>query len=148
MITYRRIVPAGDEYDQEKDLRNRVLRLPLGLELSETDTRGEDGQIHLAAVDEREGIIGCVLMATMGDGIAKVRQMAVDERHRRRGIGTELMRLAEHTARAAGIRKLTMHARLSARSFYERLGYQVVSDRFVEVTIPHIGMEKNLEPEE
>jgi ribosomal protein S18 acetylase RimI-like enzyme len=77
-----------------------------------------------------------------------VRQRAIDDRHQRRGIGTELMRLIEHTARGEGIRKLTMHARLSARGFYERLGYKTVSDRFVEVTIPHVGMEKDLRPEE
>jgi predicted GNAT family N-acyltransferase len=39
-----------------------------------------------------------------------------------------------------------MHARLSARGFYERLGYRVTSETFAEVTIPHVMMEKTLGP--
>jgi N-acetylglutamate synthase-like GNAT family acetyltransferase len=144
MIAYRLIDPAGKEYAQEKDLRNRVLRLPLGLELSAADTAGEDRQVHLAAMDERGRVIGCVLMAPAG-GSARIRQMAVAEACRRRGIGTELMRRMEATARGMGIRRLTMHARLSALGFYERLGYRTVSEVFTEVTIPHREMEKALD---
>lgn len=144
MIIYRRIDPSGKDYDQEKDLRNRVLRLPLGLALSEADTRGEDRQIHLGAFDEEGRLIGCVLLLPAAGGPARIRQMAVDEEYRRRGVGTELMRRIEALAREMGIRRLTMHARLSAQDFYERLGYRTVSDVFQEVTIPHREMEKEL----
>ncbi|MEO8175011.1 MAG: GNAT family N-acetyltransferase [Sediminibacterium sp.] len=37
-----------------------------------------------------------------------------------------------------------MHARESAVGFYEKHGYKVVGDEFVEVTIPHFIMEKEL----
>ena len=148
MITYRRITTADLEYEAEKDLRKRALRLPLGLTLSEADVRGEDKQIHLLAVDENGTVVGCVLMVLPGDGTARVRQMAVDERCRQSGIGAGLMAQAEKTARDMGIRKISMHARLYARGFYERLGYHAESeDVFTEVTIPHIAMEKTLEGE-
>jgi predicted GNAT family N-acyltransferase len=145
MISYRRITTADPEYESEKDLRDRALRLPLGLTLSEKDTSGEDGQIHWVALDESGNVVGCVLLALPGDGTAHVRQMAVEERYRGRGIGSALMARAEQTAREMILAKVTMHARVYARGFYERLGYGAVSEPFLEVTIPHIAMEKTIE---
>jgi predicted GNAT family N-acyltransferase len=37
-----------------------------------------------------------------------------------------------------------MHARKNAIGFYEKMGYQVTSEEFLEVTIPHVVMEKKL----
>jgi predicted GNAT family N-acyltransferase len=146
MIAYKRITTADPDYQGEKDLRNRALRLPLGLVLSERDVLGEDGQVHLVAADEQGAVIGCVLLVIPGDGTAHVRQMAVDESRRGTGIGSGLMAEAERTARRMGIRNINLHARLYARGFYERLGYRAVSGVFTEVTIPHIKMEKTLDP--
>lgn len=147
MITYRQITTADPEYEAEKALRDTVLRAPLGLALSEADVRGEDAQIHLLAVDERGKVVGCTLIVPQADGTARIRQMAVAEDHRGKGIGASLMAQAETIARALPVRKLTMHARLSARGFYERLGYRATSDVFLQVTIPHVAMEKRLDPE-
>jgi predicted GNAT family N-acyltransferase len=144
MITHREITTADPEYESEKALRNRVLRVPLGLVLSDSDIAGEDSQTHLAALDEAGTVIACVLLVISGDGTAHIRQMAVDEHSRGRGIGAGLIAYAERIARGLGLRRMTMHARVVARGFYERLGYQAVSDEFIEVTIPHIEMEKTL----
>ena len=147
MITYRQITTVDREYEAEKALRNRVLRAPLGLTLSEEDVRGEAQQIHVLALDERGEVVGCVLVAPSADGTARIRQMAVQEDFRGKGIGVGLMAQAETIACALPARKVTMHARLSARGFYERLGYRVTSEPFIEVTIPHVAMEKTLNPE-
>jgi ribosomal protein S18 acetylase RimI-like enzyme len=144
MIQYRRITTADPEYAGEKDLRDRVLRRPLGLALSEKDTADEDRQIHWAALDDSGKVVGCVLLALPGDGSARARQMAVDECCRGIGIGAALMAEAERTAREGKLVKITMHARLTARGFYERLGYRTVGEVFTEVTIPHIAMEKRI----
>jgi predicted GNAT family N-acyltransferase len=144
MITHRVITTIDPEYEAEKDLRNRVLRLPLGLALSDADISGEDKQTHLVALDDAGTVVGCVLLVIPGDGTAHIRQMAVDEYYRGRGVGAGLIGYAERTARGMGIRRMTMHARVVARGFYERLGYRAVSDVFIEVTIPHIAMEKTL----
>lgn len=147
MITYRQITTADPEYAAEKALRDEVLRAPLGLTLTETDVSGEDRQIHLLALDENGAEVGCVLIAPAGDGTARIRQMAVAGSERGKGIGAGLMAQAERIARAQTIRTLTMHARLSARGFYERLGYRVTSEVFLQVTIPHVTMEKRLDQE-
>jgi predicted GNAT family N-acyltransferase len=143
MIIYRRITTQDPEYEQEKNLRNRVLRLPLGLVLSEADVRDEDAQLHLVALDGQGHVIGCLLVAFSGD-TARFRQMAVEESYRGRGIGTELIKQAEHDVRARNIHTVTLHARVTEKGFYEGLGYTATSGIFTEVTIPHIAMEKKL----
>jgi predicted GNAT family N-acyltransferase len=146
MIIYRQISIHDPEYEQEKDLRNRVLRSPLGLVLSGDDLRDEDRQVHLVAMDDRGHMIGCALVFVQ-EKTARIRQMAVEERYQEQGIGTELVKQAEAAARAGNIFKVTLHARISARRFYEQLGYTASGEVFTEVTIPHIAMEKDLIPE-
>jgi predicted GNAT family N-acyltransferase len=144
MITYRQISTHDREYALEKDLRNRVLRMPLGLTLSEQDLHGEDGQMHLVALDERGQVVGCVLVAFSGNS-AKIRQIAVEKVYRGRGVGVTLMRLAEDAIRARNIIVSTLHARVTAREFFEKLGYTAASEVFTEVTIPHVEMRKALQ---
>jgi GNAT superfamily N-acetyltransferase len=74
----------------------------------------------------------------------RLRQMAVLNNLQGKGIGRALMNFAENIARDQGYRKLIMHARKTAVGFYEKLGYSVVGDEFLEVTIPHYIMEKKL----
>jgi len=143
MIIYRQITTLDREYTPEKELRNRVLRIPLGLRLSEEDVRDEDEQVHLVAMNGQGEVIGCVLIAFSGS-TAKVRQLAIEGAYRGTGLGTELMKRAEQAIRARNIRTVTLHGRVTARSFFEKLGYTAVSDVFIEVTIPHIAMQKNL----
>ena len=70
--------------------------------------------------------------------------MAVLNNLQGKGIGRALMQFAENIARDLGYKKLTMHARVTAVGFYEKLGYSVVGDQFIEVTLPHHSMEKLL----
>jgi predicted GNAT family N-acyltransferase len=143
MIAYRHITPRDPEYLLEKELRNRLLRRPLGLELSEADLRGEDEQVHIAALDDAGQVIGCVLVAFTGEQ-AKIRQIAVDDARRGKKIGSELIRRAEAAAKERGFGRVTLHARVVSRAFFEKLGYRTASDVFTEVTIPHVKMEKDL----
>jgi predicted GNAT family N-acyltransferase len=123
--------------------RERYLRRPLGLELTVEDRNGEDAQFHIASV-EAEGIVGTVVLKPMANKIARLRQMAVAPQRRNSGLGRELVRFAETVAVGHGFERIEMDARLTARRFYERLGYEAHDDTFVEVTIPHIKMAKDL----
>jgi ribosomal protein S18 acetylase RimI-like enzyme len=143
MISYRQITVHDSLYDQEKELRKRILRTPLGLALTEADLRSEDQQVHIVALDDDEQVKGCVLVAFSG-GAARIRQIAVDGGYQGKGVGRELMLLAEHAIRARGKQTVMLHARITARGFFEKLGYCAVSGVFTEVTIPHIVLEKTL----
>lgn len=143
MIRYRRITVDDPLYDQEKELRTRILRTPLGLALTEGDLRGEDQQVHIVALDDDGRVKGCVLVAFSGE-TARIRQIAVDHGCRGKGTGRELMLLAEEAVRQRGMQTVMLHARVTARGFFEKLGYRAVSGVFIEVTIPHIALEKTL----
>jgi len=74
----------------------------------------------------------------------KLRQMAVLDNLQGKGIGASIMNFAENLARDKGYKKIMMHARDTAIGFYEKLGYKITSDEFIEVNVPHHVMEKIL----
>ncbi len=74
----------------------------------------------------------------------RLRQMAVLNDLQGKGIGRALMNFAENLARDSGYKIMRMHARKNAIGFYEKMGYRVNGDQFIEVTIPHYVMEKQL----
>jgi predicted GNAT family N-acyltransferase len=142
----RRITVEDPAYAEEKDLRDRTLRRPLGMVLSAKDIQDDCRRIHLVAFDPAGRLVGCVQVEREGDA-ARIRQMAVDEASRGTGTGRELMEGIERIAAQEGCRRVTMHARCVAQGFYERLGYATVSGVFQEVGIPHVIMEKDLPAE-
>jgi predicted GNAT family N-acyltransferase len=79
-----------------------------------------------------------------GKGAARIGRMAVVDDVRGRGIGRALLAVLEERARARGAAKLVLWAQVSARPFYEKAGYRVVSEKpFDDAGIPHVAMEKH-----
>lgn len=131
------------EYQQMIKLRDEILRKPLGLSFSQEELLQEKDQILIGAFDD-DKMLGCCMLVNEGDGVVRLRQMAVNNNLQGKGIGRALMNFAENIARDQGFKRLTMHARKTAVGFYEHLGYQISSEEFEEVTIPHFIMEKRL----
>ncbi len=125
------------------DLRNNILRKPLGLTFTPEELEREKEDILIGCFED-EKMEGCCLLTKEGNNAVRLRQMAVTSGLQGKGIGRVLMSFAENIARDRGFRKLTMHARKNAIGFYEKLGYKTVGDEFFEVTIPHYVMEKEL----
>lgn len=139
-----REVPHGSpEYWQTADLRNSVLRKPIGLHFSPEDVEAEKRYHHFACY-AGEKLVGCFMLDPLEHGDIRMRQLAVSPESQRRGIGTALVSYAEQWARQAGFRRIVLHARETAVSFYETLGYSRVGEQFEEVTITHWVMEKDL----
>lgn len=131
------------EYRQMVQLRTDILRKPLGLTLTEAELEKEKSEVLIGAFEE-EKMLGCCMLIKEGEGTVRLRQMAVLNNLQGKGIGRALMIFAENIARDMGYKRLTMHARKTALGFYEKLGYKVCSDEFLEVTLPHFVMEKDL----
>src|SRR5262245_48439425 len=131
-----KIIDHGSpEYNQMVQLRNDILRKPLGLSFSHEELEMEKAEILIGAFDD-EKMLGCCMLVEEGPGTVRLRQMAVSNNLQGKGIGRALMSFAENIARDRGFKKLTMHARKTAVGFYEHLGYQIMSDEFQEVTLP------------
>ncbi len=138
-------VPHGsDMYFGAVALRRRVLRIPLGLDYSESELAAESDSRHLVAVDSGNRVVGCLVLRLPGeaDGAARMRQVAVEPGLQGRGIGRSLVVASEAVASGAGSGEMVLHAREVARPFYERLGYKVEGEVFFEVGLRHWKMRK------
>jgi predicted GNAT family N-acyltransferase len=142
-IEVRDIQIGSSEYQAELALRNAVLRLPLGLELSEKDTANDANEIHLGAF-LAGALVGCLLLRTNSPEQVQMRQVAVDPAVHGRGVGRRLVEEFERRARGQGAREIVMDARETARPFYEKLGYQTIGSVYIQSTIPHVKMRKSL----
>ena len=54
------------------------------------------------------------------------------------------MNFAENIARDRGYKTVLMHARKSTAHFFEKQGYKIEGDDFIQLTIPHLVMKKLL----
>jgi GNAT superfamily N-acetyltransferase len=107
------------------------------------DLEKEKEDILIGAFEEDE-IMACCILTKIADGTCKLRQMAVRPKLQGTGLGAAMMNYAEQLAKDAGYKKMVMNARKTAKGFYEKLGYEIEGDEFVEVTLPHFYMQKNI----
>ena len=106
-----------DQYRQELQLRDEVLRKPLGMNLFDEELRHEEHDTHVGAVAEHA---------------------------RGSSVGTRMVQFAEHLACERGYRCIELHARESAVEFYQRNGYGCIGENFEEIGITHFNMVKSL----
>ncbi len=138
------VIPHGSEkYAQACELRDTILRKPLGLSLYDEDLAVESNYHHYGFF-EKETIIACLVAVPHSESLVQIRQMAVAESYRSRGIGKQLMQYAEEDLLKKSFANLFLNARREAVPFYLKLGYQSIGDEFLEISIPHQKMEKLL----
>lgn len=130
-------------YDQEVQLRDAVLRIPLGLTFTPEQIAAEQNQLHFGVLDSNQ-LIGCVVGVPLSTTLIKIRQMAVLPERQRSGIGSFLIKNVEQALSGKGFHQIEMNARKVALGFYERLGYQIEGNEFIEVNIPHFKMTKQI----
>lgn len=73
-------------------------------------------------------------------------RMAVLKNWRNRGIGHQVLEKLLACATEAGIERVYLHAQVSAIPFYEKLGFELYSEVFMDAGIPHRSMQKRLVP--
>jgi ribosomal protein S18 acetylase RimI-like enzyme len=103
----------------------------------------EAESLHLVAV-ENEIVVGCVLFHPETRTSGRLLQMAIAPEHRGRGIGQHMVRTLEAELRRRNVLEVHLHARENVVHFYEKLGYAVFQEPFVEVSITHRHMRRML----
>ena len=96
--------------------------------------------IHLVAL-RGDQVIGTLRIVVSGRS-AKIGRMAVLADDRKSGIGTRLMECAADIAGTMNVRDIELHAQLTAKPFYARLGYREEGEVFEEAGIAHVTMHK------
>src|SRR5258705_8370811 len=98
--------------------------------------------IHVVAL-RGDDVIGTLRIVVSGRD-AKIGRMAVLAAYRKSGIGSRLMDCAADIAGQMGVTDIVLHAQLTAKAFYARLGYREEGGVFEEAGIAHVTMRKRL----
>jgi predicted GNAT family N-acyltransferase len=142
-VEIKLITTASPIYEKMLDLRDEVLRKPIGLTLDRARLAGESSDFLI--VMEIEGQVkGCVILTPASGNTLKLRQMAVAAELQGKGYGSRILSWAENLGRQHQFQSIEMHARKYAVPFYEKAGYRAFGEEFTEVGIPHCKMKKNL----
>ncbi|MGO4289493.1 GNAT family N-acetyltransferase [Chitinophaga sp. RAB17] len=147
MLDFRILEYGSCDYHTMVDLRNEVLRKPLGISFSAAQLQQEINDIFIAGFTEintKETMVGCCVLTPINENTVQLRQMAVSPALQGKGAGREIIVFAEEYVRNNGFDELTMHARKEAVGFYQKLGYESCGEEFTEVGIPHYEMRKKL----
>ena len=96
--------------------------------------------VHILAVDPQGVAIGTGRL----DDHGKIGRMAVAQSWRGHGVGRAVLLEAIEIARQRGLRRVYLHAQVSALGFYEREGFQAFGERFTEAGIEHLAMARDL----
>lgn len=139
-----RETPFGSAaYVQTLQLRHRILRVPLGLDLFAENLAAEKDHRHFSLWQDNS-LLACLVIVPLSERKVKLRQMAVNDQYQRRGFGQQLVARVEKQLASEGVNQIELHARVTALPFYLRSGYQSVGEIFIEVGIPHQEMIKML----
>jgi predicted GNAT family N-acyltransferase len=145
LIYFTEIEFGTPAYDQSIQLRDEVLRKPLGLEFSIDELSKEYSSHHIAcfAMDS-EDMLGILVLKPLNSQDVKMRQVAICTHLQSKGIGSLLVKYSEEYAISKGYLNIELNARESAVAFYKKLGYTVEGGVFEEVSIPHFRMVKKI----
>jgi predicted GNAT family N-acyltransferase len=122
------------------DIRTQVFileqQVPVELEWDELDANA----IHLLAQDKLGKPLGCARITDQG----KIGRMAVLKSSRGKGIGKALLNTAIEQCRARHWLDISLSAQTYAIGFYEKTGFMVCSDVYMDAGIPHRDMKLHL----
>ncbi len=131
------------EYEQSLELRDKILRKPLGMKLTEEFCR-QDKEDFIIGMFEKNRIRAVLHLKPLSYTVLKMRQVAVDDILQGQGTGTKLVLFSEKFARKKGYKKIVLNARKNAVPFYLKLNYKITSDEFYEIGILHFKAEKTI----
>ena len=104
-----------DLYNDEVKLRDEVLRAPLGLKFSKEDLLAEKDELRYGLLDSAGKLAACLLVRVIGASYFKLRQMAVREELRGRGVGRELVQKVEGELKKKNKTTIELNARIYAK---------------------------------
>ncbi|SCC01631.1 Predicted N-acyltransferase, GNAT family [[Bacillus] enclensis] len=136
------IAQSESQFEEVFSVRKTVFVQEQNVPLEEEIDEHENQSTHFILYDgDRPAGAGRFRLL---DGIGKVERICVLKSLRGKGAGREIMQAIEQYAAGRSISKLKLNAQTYAIPFYERLGYEVVSEEFMDAGIPHRTMIKTI----
>lgn len=139
-----KIIEAKDEKELEKvyEVRKKVFvteqKVPLDIEIDAY----EDKAHHFLGTEDDQAISASRLRIVEDYG--KLERICVLASFRGKSLGKQMIAYLEAFLIENNIFKSKLNAQSHAIEFYEKLGYEVISDEFMDAGIPHKTMIKHL----
>lgn len=106
--------------------------VPINLEWDDLDATAQ----HLLAVNDANEPIACARILNNGS----IGRMAVLKAWRGLGVGSALLKRAIEIHRQHGTQNITLSAQMHAIAFYEKAGFEVISQPYLDAGIQHVDM--------
>ncbi|KMK96753.1 acetyltransferase [Rossellomorea marisflavi] len=139
---HTKIVSTEEQLQEVFSIRKSVFVEEQNVPAEDEIDQYEEESTHFLLYDE-DHPVGAGRFRVM-DGKGKAERICILSSLRGRGAGREIMRAIEDYAREMSLPVLKLNAQSQAIPFYEKLGYEIVSEEFLDAGIPHRTMEKSL----
>lgn len=137
------VATTSNEKEQAFFIRHEVFvkeqNVPLEIELDEYDEEA----IHFLCYNDNDEPVGASRLRFI-DNYGKLERICVLKPFRGQSFGKQLVEKMEKEIVKNGYHKALLNAQMDVASFYEELGYKIVSEPFSEANILHVTMEKSL----
>ncbi|MGG4267280.1 GNAT family N-acetyltransferase [Peribacillus simplex] len=138
-----KIAENTQELENAYMIRKKVFVQEQKVPLEEEIDEYEDESTHFVLYDEQDQPIGAGRFRVI-DNIGKVQRICVLSSVRKNGAGAMIMNAIEEYANKREVPQLKLNAQVNAIPFYSKLGYEIVSDEFMDAGIPHKTMTKTI----
>ena len=141
MLVQGKYLHYGDDLTDVFEIRKKVFQMEQGVPSEDEFDAIDDLAIHVIVyttdTNKRPVATGRVYFDGQNYRIGRV---AVLKEERGKYYGDFAVRMLANKAFLAGASDIFIHAQTSVKSFYEKIGFQVDGDDFVEAGIKHIPM--------
>ena len=128
---------------EAKALREEVFMLELGFSYDADEI--DSTATHIVVYNDSLAVAVCRVFEGDSFGEYILGRLAVKKEHRNKGLGGVTVNAAiEYTAKSGGS-SLVLHSQLSAKAFYEKLGFIPYGEIEYEEDCPHIWMRKAIQ---
>jgi predicted GNAT family N-acyltransferase len=136
----------NNELERCLNIRNEVFTIEKGIskeiEVDENDNLNSGYEHFVATCNENDmGAFRCIKIS---NDTVKIQRFCVLKQYRKQGIGKRIIEDVEDYYKAKEITKLELDAKFSVCGFYEKCGFEKVSDIFIEAGVEHIKMVKKI----
>ncbi|MCG7383434.1 GNAT family N-acetyltransferase [Paenibacillus sp. ACRRY] len=140
-------VTTDEQLQQALGIRHEVFvieqQVPAEIEIDQYDVISPD--VHHVLLNTDGQAVATGRLIYYSKDTAKMQRIAVLQSHRSFGYGRVLLLAMEERARELGLTYSVLDAQCQAQKFYEKLGYEVISEEpFYDADILHVRMRKSL----
>lgn len=137
-----KIVKSQKELQQAYHVRNTVFVDEQKVPPEEEIDDYEQEAIHMVGYESTQPIAASRLRFV--DVYGKLERICVLKKYRGLSYGSQVINAMENEIKSNGYQKAKLNAQTHAEKFYQNLGYQTISDEFMDAGIPHVTMVKLL----